>query len=78
MKSFVFEVDMLDTLGALELAVQEETAVFGILALGSNGETVFAPVTANSSPDAEVGVPLSVMVITSEEIVVDAIPYHSV
>jgi hypothetical protein len=39
---------------------------------------VSAPVTANSIAEAEVGVPLKAKVITSDEIVVGAIPYHSV
>lgn len=78
MKSLGLVVDRPDTVGAAPAAEQVLTADFGTLALGSNGEAVLAPVTANSSPLAKVGVPLSVTVITSDVNLEEAIPYHSV
>jgi hypothetical protein len=77
-KSFKFVVEIPDTDGAAAMDVHVERELFGTFAFGSNGEPVFAPATANSSPDAIVGVPLRLIVITSVVMAVDAIPYHSV
>jgi len=77
-KSFALVVETPETVGAAAVPEHADMAFFGTLALVSKGETVFAPVTANSSPEAEVGVPLRLTVITSLVIEVDAIPYHSV
>ncbi len=77
-KSLPLLVEIPDTVGAAVVAVQVDRELFGILAFGSKGEPVFAPVTANSSPEAALGVPLRLIVITSVVIVVDAMPYHSV
>ena len=67
-----------DTVGAAVVAVQVEIADFGRFALGSKGDPVLAPFTANSAPDAAVGVPLKFTVTTSEDKVLAAIPNHSV
>jgi hypothetical protein len=76
MKSFVFEVERPGTVG-IEFDVEQAT-VAGTLVLGSKGDTVLAPETANSRALALVGVPPSVMVTTSDRSTFDAVPYHSV
>lgn len=77
-KSLGLFVEIPETLGAADVEVQLEEAVFGTLELVSKGEPVFAPVTPNSSPDAAVGVPPRWIVNTSEVIVPVVMPYHSV
>ena len=75
-KSFASVVESPETVGVPALVAHVELT--GRLTLGSKGETVFAPDTANSAPLAAVGGPLSVTVMMSEESVVEDIPYHSI
>ena len=56
----------------------EHWSVAGRFELGSKGDEVLAPETANSSALAAVGALLKPIVITSDERVDVAMPYHSV
>jgi len=75
-KSLAFEVESPETVGTAAVVAHVELS--GRLRLGSKGEAVLAPDTANSTPLANVGAPLSVTLMTSEASAVEAIPYHSV
>jgi hypothetical protein len=77
MKSFGFVVEMPDTDG-MPFPPLHFVAVRSRLALGSKGEFKLAPLTPNSVPEAIVGAPLKLTVITSDVMVLDATPNHSV
>jgi hypothetical protein len=78
MKSVSAIVETVETVGAVLPPLQAATAVLGNPAAESNGVVVSALDTPNAIPDADVGVPDRLTVITSAAMVPVVLPYHSV